>query len=719
MKNRNLQHIGALLAYALLSVALTYPVITQIGSALPGPPGDNWQYLWNLWWMREVVSTPGNTLFHTDFLYYPTGVSLYFDTLTIFDAFITLPLQLIFNAFVAYNVAILAAFSLSGWGAYLLSRYLIEEFGGENLAEKVGTQGIWLAAFVAGFIFTYSPYHFAHLLGHLNLVAMQWLPFYVLSSLRSVYRRQWRYVPVAGVFLALTALADWYYVMYLLIFTFILLLYRAFAASSRLRTLCGDLALIGPAVVLSALLVSPLLVPMLREALTTNSAVQPPSQTVNQSPDLLAFLAPSPFHPLWGQFVKQWTSIYGGSILEKVVNMGYVPLALAVIGIRRRWSQTKFWALVASVFFVLSLGPLLHFAGSTTFTAFKVNIPLPYILFYYLPFVKDSRSVSRFDVIVMLAVGVMAAWGLVVLMQHLAMRHQSVIRRFRVAIPILALLVIGFEFLAVPYATSSPDVSPIYYQIAQEKGDFAVFDLPFSFLQSRYLLYQTVHGKKIIGGYISRGQPYPFIENTPAVQQLVSLELNPDINSIDLGSMGQNVLDYYGIGYVIVHKGPEKPEKVAKDKEIAAQIFGRPPDYEDAQVIAYKVAGKGRALFANMGTGWYSKELAKGEYARWMASKASLEIVSSTNGSATVRFRACSFQKERRIQVFAGNELVGEFTVQPGDPQDFTTDQFHVDRGSTTLRIQAVQPPESPKTLGQGNDVRPLSVQVSSVEVSD
>ena len=46
--SRRLQHLLAIAFYAVFAVIFTYPLITQFGTAIPGPYGDNWQYYWNL-----------------------------------------------------------------------------------------------------------------------------------------------------------------------------------------------------------------------------------------------------------------------------------------------------------------------------------------------------------------------------------------------------------------------------------------------------------------------------------------------------------------------------------------------------------------------------------------------------------------------------------------------------------------------------------------------
>ena len=171
----------------------------------------------------------------TNLLYAPTGVGLLFHTLNAFNGFITLPIQLVFGLLPAYNTAVLFSFTLGGLGAYLLARHIL------------GPGSSHLAAFAAGVIFTFSPFHIAHLLGHMQVISLEWIPFYALYLLRTVQcgldcpleraskletgsrplpaprayasRRIWRNALLAAFFLVLVALCDWYYVLYCLILT--------------------------------------------------------------------------------------------------------------------------------------------------------------------------------------------------------------------------------------------------------------------------------------------------------------------------------------------------------------------------------------------------------------------------------------------------------------------------------------------------------------------
>ena len=264
-------HIIALGAYTLLALLMTYPLALRLTTAIPGDGFDGWQNYWNLWWVKTALLDLQQSPYFTQHLYYPTGYSLLFQTLNIFNAFITLPVQVALGVTASYNFVVLFSFAMGGYGAYLLALHVLRAWRGD---------GVQAAAFLAGVVFSFSPFHFAHLLGHMQVLSLEWLPFYVLYLLRAWQspQRRWGDALKAGLFLVLTGLCDWYYVLYLLLFTALAFVYFAFRRARmwaarpafsppETATSWGHLLAVPlVAFVLFAVALSPLLVPMVLEA---------------------------------------------------------------------------------------------------------------------------------------------------------------------------------------------------------------------------------------------------------------------------------------------------------------------------------------------------------------------------------------------------------------------------------------------------------------------
>ena len=114
-------------------------------------------------------------------------------------------------------------------------------------------------AFVAGVYFAASPYFAGHLLGHFNLVSAWCLPLFALTLLRALERPQIIRASLAGAALAMTAYADYYYVVYLVAFMLVVATWRwldaRIATNKRSRVAAIDIALLALLVAIVALAV--------------------------------------------------------------------------------------------------------------------------------------------------------------------------------------------------------------------------------------------------------------------------------------------------------------------------------------------------------------------------------------------------------------------------------------------------------------------------------
>ncbi len=266
----SLRHPLALLGYLLLTVGMTWPLAAQLTSAIPGDSFDGWQNYWNLWWVKIALVERQQTPFVTDLLYAPTGVGLYFHTLNPFNGLLTLPIQLSGSLLLAYNAVVFFSWVMGGYGVYLLTLWLLPR---QAVTAQAPTQQT-ASAFVAGAIFTFAPFHMAHLLGHMQVMSLEWIPFYILYLLKAIAQcrqgRPWlRHALMAGLFLTLTGLCDWYFVLYLFFFTALVMLWQLVAglgqqASVRGRAIKAAFLPAAIAGLSMLLLLSPVLIPMVR-----------------------------------------------------------------------------------------------------------------------------------------------------------------------------------------------------------------------------------------------------------------------------------------------------------------------------------------------------------------------------------------------------------------------------------------------------------------------
>ena len=100
------------------------------------------------------------------------------------------------NGALAQNMQLYTGFVMSGCTMYLLARYVT---------------GSRLAALIAGFAYTFSPFHLAMAMQYIGLGAIQWIPLYLLSLLVLLRRGRTRDAVLCALAFALLLLNSYYY----------------------------------------------------------------------------------------------------------------------------------------------------------------------------------------------------------------------------------------------------------------------------------------------------------------------------------------------------------------------------------------------------------------------------------------------------------------------------------------------------------------------------
>src|SRR5581483_6090833 len=132
-------------------------------------------------------------------------------------------------------------------------------------------------------------------------------------------------------------------------------------------------------------------------------------------------------------------------------------------------------------------------------------IPTPWTFLRYVPVIGTARMPPRFDAVVTVGVCVLFASALAALRARMG-RHG----RLLFAVVAAAAL---FEWLPAPRTLYSADIPGIARTIAADPRPIRILELPFGIrdglsslgdFTAASQLYQTVHGKALVGGYLSR-----------------------------------------------------------------------------------------------------------------------------------------------------------------------------------------------------------------------
>jgi hypothetical protein len=209
-------HIAPLALLAAISIIWTWPLARHFNDHIPGLGGDNYSFLWNLWWMRKALSSPELDFFQSRYLFSPFGVDLVNHPHTALQGLISATLLGRLSVIQAENLYILVSVFLNAACAYALAFDVVR---------------VRSVSLIAGVAFGGSPYVAAHLLGHFDLLTAWVIPLFALCLRRALRTAGAPGAAAAlgwpagiapaigcGLCAAIAAYAAYYHVVYLAVF---------------------------------------------------------------------------------------------------------------------------------------------------------------------------------------------------------------------------------------------------------------------------------------------------------------------------------------------------------------------------------------------------------------------------------------------------------------------------------------------------------------------
>jgi hypothetical protein len=477
-----------IVVYLMIFCALTYPLIWSFSMEFFTNAGDGLQNVWNLWWVNQAVTVLHTTPWFTTYLHYPAGVSLVGHTLNPFNGLLAIALLRSMTLVATHNTIVVFSFVMGGVSEFWLSYVFCRRY--------------W-PSIIGGCVFTFSQYHFAHADGHLQLVALEWLPVFALTW--HVLLKKPTVIGAAGsaLVLLLVILCDYYYYVYSILYAAIATGCEAWHRRDLL--FFARKPHIGPFVLFCALLAltSGQLIVQLLE-LNAADPLLGSHEADMFSTDLLAVIVPGGHWRFADLSMPFWEAL-PGNIHESSVDVGVAVVGSLAYLLRYRSHQpvrqAASWWFVLLVFWLLSLGPVLRIWG----TAFP-EVPTPYrVLLKLIPALSLSGVPARMMVMVFLAAGVLTAVSFAWLWRA------SPVRRL-VACAVLVLLTV--EYLPRPIPTTPADVPGYVLALRDVASPGGLLDLVSGY-SSDYtfgedtgkgiaLYYQTVHKRPMASGYVAR-----------------------------------------------------------------------------------------------------------------------------------------------------------------------------------------------------------------------
>ncbi len=317
--------------------------------------GDNKDpklFIWYLGWIPHELSQWHNPLI-TDYLSYPAGVNLMWNTSLLFPALILWPITAIFGPVVAYNLLMTGSAALSAWLGFMAAGRLVAPS---------------LVCLFAGFLYGFSPGMMAQATGHPHAMIGLFPPIALILGHEILVLQRFRPALLGGLaglgaalqlmtgeeVLATTALIA------ALGATVLALLHW----SSVAEKLPYIFKAVGVAVLSFTIIAAYPLAVQFFGPQRVFGDVQSPDVYVS---DLLAFVVPNHVW-LHNSATAELVSHFTGNSTEDNAYVGLPLLVLFVWGLAVNWRRPRFrWAGLLTLFIVvLSLGPHLHVYGRAT-----------------------------------------------------------------------------------------------------------------------------------------------------------------------------------------------------------------------------------------------------------------------------------------------------------------------------------------------------------------
>ncbi len=596
-------HLAALAAYVPLSLLVTFPAVTRLGSRLTARlDTDACTHVWSFWLAREMLLEQGQFPFReTDMVAFPAGGTLV--SCHPLNDLLALPLLALFGSVATYNLIILFNLVLAAWAAFALTRYLL---------------GADRPAFIAGLIYGFCPFVMSYAVasGGTELVSTGWLPLAILMMIRTLREAGWWNPVLGGLCAAAMDLTCVYYVSVFGFFTVFVVAYHLVAGRTARWDLVdhpsrppvrpaidGKLFLRLGAFVLVAMLIAAPHLRLLARSMGDDGSLLTEKREMLRSGELAAKDPGSGLDPAETQ---AYASVYAVNMvrlgdrqlqasqsvcrffLNPYVGLSVWLLAALGLAMHRRRSEL-FWVGMFGLSVAVAIGPFgmiserIHLASP--------HSPVYRLLTAVYP-VHPQGHESSYYLIAMLCVAILAAVGARELMRWLPAR-----RRWAVFGVLAAVILADYLFVAErpPAPERDLKVPECYLDIAADPSARGLLELPFSTYgkpmshRQRYC-YQTVHHLPI--GESPTGFLPQHLGTNPLVHELMRLEVAGDAASPVSGdhTRGYQQLVDGGFSHIVVdmnyYQHPAGPQVAG----LLRQLAGEPRVYAD-DFLVFRVGG--------------------------------------------------------------------------------------------------------------------------------
>ena len=502
--------MAMLALFATLAAAHTWPLVTSPAYLSRNDNGDTMLNEWTIAWIAHQLPRDPVHLFDAN-IFHPEKHTLAYSEPLIVQGVLAAPMiWLGASPVLAYNIVLLAGLALTGWTmALVVTRWTGDEYAG----------------IAAGMIVAFNA-HTLTRLPHLQAQHVEFLPLALLSLDRFLRDPRWSSAFWVAIWFVLQSLTS----LYLLVMTGIVLVVATLARPEAwlgppFRTLAPKLAAVAAVAVVA---LTPMLIPYWQlHASGFERSLDEVAYFSAQARDY--WTTPSRLHGWLGTSARGVNSLFPGA----------AALVLAVLAFSGREAKLRDPRVRVAIAFgivgvALSFGPIVP------------GYPFLYTIF---PPLQVVRAASRFGYLGIVAVAILAGFGLATLRRRL--RERRGLQRVT-TIAFTVLIVLESAVAPILYEPFS-GIPPVYDANALESAG-AVAELPFPPVDvisrnASYILGSTRTFRPLVNGYSGFIPPSYYANH-------VRLAGFPDAQAMD-------ALRSLGVTHVIVHLPGLTPDQAS------------------------------------------------------------------------------------------------------------------------------------------------------------
>lgn len=514
--------------------------------------------------VRHNILVGQNPFSRTDKVLFPYGWSYALDDVAPINGFFFVPLRYFLTSHQSFMLIVFLSVVISGITMYALLR----EFGIRKILSLLMSLIYCFTPFVSQRIGAHPTYTALYIF---SLPALCFIKFY-----RTKAKTKFIYSLLFGMSLALAVLVNLYYaVMLVLLISLLAGSFLIFYYKQSLVFWISNLKYLLVSAVFVIIILLPWLVEVVKVMRFEPADIPTDRNDITTySANLANYVVPSIFNPLYTNQVSKLIKTKPFLIksdIENFVYPGFLILLVMIIYpfIRKKFPKFVFPIYItAIVFFVITLGPLLH-VGEKVFP----GIPLPYTFITQLPYIRMARVPARFVVPYIFLMVIVVSF----LTQYLYIK----LKGWRAATILLLLCILVFfdQRARLPQPTATLVPTKIYSYLSKEPSS-PLLEIPFSirdsikyygYMHAHWSPYTTLyHQKPIFGTYSGRinNLAYNYFTDNPIIGPIgkaIDLKTaNPDsvIDSIDKEAF-KRALNFYGLKFVLLNDDEVYSKKIA------------------------------------------------------------------------------------------------------------------------------------------------------------